>query len=282
MAPSGIPNMARFKTSSPSTPNTPSSFKLSPLTIFSQAADFLYNISHSPITASPGNIDSSRNVDSPRKIDSPHKIDSPRKIRAKVAKLPKNNHIPLKLDTPVKKNKKKTKGPVNAITSPELDILFKLNNPPEGKPRTTTKAKPVYDADTPYRCIICDAEVVEAERKQHFHGRPHGQTFGMLKDFKRCYVVKEKDLPKPDSRLLRVNKNEWRCPPCDESMPYPHKAKTMQDHLAMTAHKLAMEGLWVAFVRHMRSAFGLRDDEIPEFPQHLDDTIPQKPRDNGN
>jgi hypothetical protein len=228
-------------------------------------------------------------IDSPRKVDSPREIDSPRKIKAKVAKLPNSNKNPLKLDTPVKKNKKKTKGPVNTSTSPKLDTLFKLNNPPEGKPRPTNRPKPVYDADTPYRCIICDAEVVKAEREKHFHGRPHEQTFGMLKAYKERHVRDPKkkaegNLPgfsNPDSRLLRVNDSLWRCPPCDQKMPYPFEAKVLQDHLtSKSPHRIAMDKLWSAFKRHMMSALGLRDDEIPEFPQSLDDTIPQKARDN--
>jgi hypothetical protein len=268
MAPSNTSPLARFKADSSSTPNTPSSIKLSPLTILSQVGSWF---SHSPVT------------------------NSPRKTEADFNNSPKSTS-PANAGIATKKVKEKTRGPANACTSPiyrrcnSIPIPIQLDDAPEGKfrwkatrPSTATiEPKHVCDPDAPYRCIICDNEIPKAERERHFHGRPHSQTFGMLKDFKKRYVVKEKDLPKPDSRLLRVNKNEWRCPPCDESMPYPHKAKTMQDHLAMTAHKLAMEGLWVAFVRHMRSAFGLRDDEIPEFPQHLDDTIPQKPRDNGN
>ena len=141
----------------------------------------------------------------------------------------------------------------------------------------------MYGPGTPYRCIICDNEVVEAERQRHFDGRPHGQTFGMLKDYKRRYIQKEKALPRPESKLLRANKDDWRGPPYGgESMPYPHRARTMQDDLHAPVHTTAMNHLWGAFVKHMRSAFGLRDGEIPDFPQHLDDTIPRKPRDDGN
>jgi hypothetical protein len=278
MAPSNTSNMARAKADASSTPNTPSSIKLSPLTYFSQAAGFWYNITHSPMTASP------------------------RKIEVEVGNSPKSNS-PASASTEIKKGKVKTRGTVNACAPPMTTYWIQLDDAPEGKYRTkirpspgnndpnpnpnpnTTqpKPKPEYDPDTPYRCIICDNEIPKAERQRHFVGRPHGQTFGMLEDFKRRYVLKEKDLPNPDSGLLRVNRNEWRCPPCGGSMPYPHRARTMQDHLVVApSHRAAMESLWVAFVKHMRSAFGLRDDEIPEFPQHLEDTIPQKPRDDGN
>jgi hypothetical protein len=115
----------------------------------------------------------------------------------------------------------------------------------------------------------------------------------MLKDYKvrhidkKRYVEKkghivEETLPKPDSRLLEVKRNEWHCPPCGGSMPHPHTADTMQEHLAARAHKTAMSELWLAFVKHMRAAFGLRDDQIPDFLKDLDDTIPQKPRDSGD
>jgi hypothetical protein len=256
--------MAQMKSDSSSNPNTPSSIKLSPMTLFSHVAGSWFN--HSPVT------------------------DSPRKIETEADKSPKNNNTPFILDTSAKKNKKKTTGPVYASTSPKRFHSIQLEDPPEGKfstktrPSThnpnTAKPNPLYNADTPYRCIICNNEIPKSEREKHFHGRPHGQTFGMLKDFKMRHVLKVANLPKPDTKLLEVNKNERRCPPCNESMPY-HKAKTMQDHLANNAHKLAMEKLWVASRRYMRSAFGLRDDEIPEFPQSLDDTIPQKPRDTG-
>jgi hypothetical protein len=105
----------------------------------------------------------------------------------------------------------------------------------------------------------------------------------MLKDYKRRYVLNEADLPPPESRLLRVNKDDWCCPPCGgESMPYPHRARTMQNHLAANSHKRAVGGLWVAFVRHMRTVFGSRCPDVPDFPEGLDDTIPRKPRDDGN
>jgi hypothetical protein len=210
-------------------------------------------------------------------------------METKANNLPKNNST-ASAGFATKKIKEKTRGTVNALAlaSPKRFVPFKLENAPEPKFRAkakpnlnTTKPQPKCDPDAPYRCIICNNEIPKAERARHFHGRSHEQTFGMLRDYKRRYIRRESH-PRPDSRLLEVNRNEWRCPPCDESMPYPHRARTMQDHLHAPAHTTAMNHLWVAFVRHMRSAFGLRDDEIPDFPQHLDDTIPQKPRDTGN
>jgi hypothetical protein len=271
MAPSNTSNMARAKADASSTPNTPSSIKLSPLIYFSHVRPWF-------------------NIDSPRKINSPHKIE------AEVRNSPKNDTP--NLDTPAKKNKKKAKTntasntsskvntpstsatspmaqanasfPVSASTSPKSFFSFRLDNPPEGKFRAKAKAaanpnpapiRPVHVPGTPWTCIVCSKPFLDNELQDHFEGRPHEQTKGLLK----AYV----DKVRPKTRLLMVNENTWRCPPCDESIPQQCKARGLQEHLASNKHEKALEKLW----RNLKAFLGLRGNENPEIPDDLDNTF---------
>lgn len=230
-------------TKSSSKPNTPSNTATSPM--------------------AQSNASTTANTSTSPKLDASFHFMSPPKSKYK--KTTKSSNSEIEPDT-------------NTTKAQPVQNTDKMNKPStprlESNPNAT-KVQPVPDPSKPYRCVICGNEVVKAERERHFNGRPHAQTFGMLKDFKKRNIL-NKTLPAPTSKLLEVNKNAWRCPPCDASMPYPFKARVMQEHLAMPSHDLAVKGLWLAFVRRLRSRLGLRDDEIPGFPQGLDDTILQK------
>jgi hypothetical protein len=230
------------------------------MTLFSHVAESWFN--HSPVTGSPRKTGTEANI------------------------LPKN-HSSASAGFATKKIKEKTRGPVNALAlpSPKRFAPFKLDDAPETKFNTktkpaasklkpnpnTTQPKPVHDSSKPYRCIICNNEVVEAERRKHFNGRPHKQTFGMLDDYRKRHIL-NKALPRPDTKPLRVAKDEWRCPPCgNESMPYPFEACIMQKHLVEDRHEKALGKLW----RNLKSMLGLQDmsNEAPEIPQDFESTF---------
>jgi hypothetical protein len=177
MAPSNTSNMARAKADASSTPNTPSSIKLSPLTYFSQAAGFWHNITHSPMTASPRRIepetdtsnmgrfkaDSSSTPNTPSSIKlSPLTIlsqvgswfshspvtASPRKIEVEVGNSPKSNS-PASASIEIKKGKVKTRGTANACAPPMTTYWIQLDDAPEGKYRTKIRPSPGNNDSNP-------------------------------------------------------------------------------------------------------------------------------------
>jgi hypothetical protein len=221
MAPSNTSNMARAKTDASSTPNTPSSIELSPLTIFSHATDYLFRISHSPVT------------------------NSPRKIEAKTANLPKTNNNLLKLDNPPKKNKEKRRGVADLSKSNKVKDKRKKNKalawskkniPLEDEIVTTPiqNTTPAWDRKKGFTCIVCNKEGFpfnEENRQVHIDGRKHNQIKGLLEA--------HHDGTTPPTDILRIGPKKWKCHACDCAIQKPHVlTDAVRDHLEWHADRI--------------------------------------------